>query len=122
MVTTNYKIVNFNEATAQIFVRYSDFPLISIDLPIDQDGNVPVNEQLDLYIKGFLPTHEIARKQQCLKGITNANAIRTLVETEEVVSETRVDNYFYSNPTPPDSFIAMVAIALDELGVPRPNE
>ena len=87
-MTTSYKIINFNEAAGQITLRVDDLAPILVDLPIDDDGNLPTGELLAQYLSGFIPTWHFDRQEKLTKGIANANAILALVEPEPIVQPT----------------------------------
>jgi hypothetical protein len=83
----NYKIVEFNEITAQITIQVEGFPLFVVDLPIDENNNVPVGEELKAYLKGFIPTWHVERQEKLSNGIANAQEIRNLVTPLPPVEE-----------------------------------
>jgi len=79
---TDYKIIKFDELKGSIIVRYSEeFPTISIDIPI-KDNNYIVGEELDAFIKGFIPVNYMNRLSLVKAGISNAQEIQSLVEQE----------------------------------------
>ena len=81
MIDKVYKIRSFDENIAQITISVEGYhSLISVDLPIDENNNVPVGQDLHLYINGTVPHAWIERKEKLKNPITNAQAIRDLVE------------------------------------------
>jgi hypothetical protein len=82
-----YKIVEFNEATGQITIHVEGFPLFVVDLPIDENRNLPVGEELKAYLKGFIPTWHVERQEKLSGGIANAEEIRNLVTPLPQVKE-----------------------------------
>ncbi len=79
----DYKIIRANPATAQIEVEFlllSGY-VVSIDLPIDESGAVPVGQELDTYIKGFLPYYLVERNAKLSAGISNINDLMQHVAT-----------------------------------------
>ena len=76
----DYKIVDFNETTGQIIIQVEGFPLFSVDLPLDENNNVPVGEKLNAYLKGFLPVWHVERQNKLATGIPNASEIHALVQ------------------------------------------
>lgn len=84
----DYKIIDFNATTAQISVAFLLIEgfVISIDLPLDEHGNVPVGNELDTFIKGFLPYGALQRQQALANGIRNAAAIEALVQRDGAVT------------------------------------
>ena len=80
-MSQDYKITEFNSQTAQIVVNFIPLNVdISIDLPIDSNGNVPTGDVLDTYIKGFLPYGVIQRQALLQKGIKNSNTIIAMIQ------------------------------------------
>jgi hypothetical protein len=81
-VNVNYIIRSFDENFAQIEVEVEGFDSpFAIDLPIDDDGNLPTGSVLDSYIRGFIPMFILERKAKIAEGITNATDISSLVVT-----------------------------------------
>lgn len=83
-----HKIIAFDEATAQITIRVAGLSPIVIDLPIDDEGNLPTGETLTQYVSGFVPTWHFERQQKLANGVSNASAVAALVEPEPVVPPT----------------------------------
>jgi hypothetical protein len=86
-----YKIVEFNEATAQITIHVEGFSLFSVDLPLDENQNAPVGEELELYLKGFIPTWHLERQEKLSKGVANALEIAKLVTSLPVIEPPLAD-------------------------------
>jgi hypothetical protein len=84
----NYKIINFDEAAAQITLRVADLAPVIVDLPIDAEGNLPTGEALTQYLSGFIPTWHFERQERLASGVTNTSAIAALVEPEPVIEPT----------------------------------
>lgn len=82
-----YIIRSFDETFGQILVDYEG-TTFSLDVPIDENNNFVVGEELDNQIKLFLPTWHIERKNKLAAGVGNAEIIRALVQPfpEEPVS------------------------------------
>jgi hypothetical protein len=77
----DYKIVNFYPKEGKIEVFFSNkLANHLIDLPINDDGLFITGQELDTYIKGFIPTWHLERMEKLKVGIINANEIATLVE------------------------------------------
>lgn len=83
-----YQIVAFNELTAQITLQVDGFPLFLVDLPIDENQNVPTGTELDSYLKGFIPTWHKERQDKLSKGISNTEDITKLVIPLPVIEPT----------------------------------
>jgi hypothetical protein len=79
-----YSIVEFNETTAEISVLVAEFPVITIKLPVDEEGRVPEGSELDVYINGFLPHTHFQRLEQIKKGVANIDAIKALVDPDSL--------------------------------------
>jgi hypothetical protein len=78
-MSIEYKIRSFNQTTGSIVVEFMDFTPFNIDLPVE-NGLYPEGEALDAYIRGFLPVWVVERKQVIQAGVSNAEAIASLVE------------------------------------------
>lgn len=77
----DYKIVNFYPEEGKIEVFFSDkLANHLIDLPINDDGLFITGQELDTYIKGFIPTWHLERMEKLKAGIINSNEIANLVE------------------------------------------
>ena len=76
-----YKIREFHESTGQVVISVEGYhSLITVDLPIDENNNVPVGQDLHLYINGLVPYGWIERKEKLKNPIANAQLIKDLVE------------------------------------------
>lgn len=84
-----YKIVAFDENTGQIWVQYRDLSPILIDLPIDENLNIPIGSELDSFIKNFLPVWHFERIDKLKQGLKQDQvaAIKSLVQPLPVVEE-----------------------------------
>jgi hypothetical protein len=51
-----------------------------VDVPINSDGLFITGQELDEYIKGFIPTWHLERLEKLKEGISNVNDIANLVE------------------------------------------
>lgn len=84
-MTTNFKIIGFDESSGVVVVRYSDtMPPVSIDVPLDANGLYLVGEQLNEHVKGFIPTEFLGRIEQIKQGIPNAADVHSMVEEDTV--------------------------------------
>jgi hypothetical protein len=79
-----YSIVGFDSKTAEIVVHVDTFPLITIKLPVDEEGKVPEGSELNAYINGFLPHTHFQRLEQIKKGVTNIDAIKALIDPDSL--------------------------------------
>lgn len=76
-----YTIRQFIEETGQIVISVDKYEgAIAIDLPLDENNNVPTDQDLDLYVQGFIPKAHIERIEKLKAGIPNAAKIKALVE------------------------------------------
>jgi hypothetical protein len=76
----SYKIVNFWPETGQIEIECLGYnERISINLPID-NGKYPEGDDLDIYIRGFVPTWLVDRNKLINAGVSNINEIQKLVD------------------------------------------
>lgn len=87
-----YKIREFNEFTGQILITADGYPYeIVIDLPLDENNNVPIGEDLHRYINGFVPYSWIERTEKLKNSIANAQLIKDLVEPLPVSVDDLID-------------------------------
>lgn len=88
-MNNQYDIIDFDENTGNILVKFN-LPLFSetfnIELPIVDDMFIE-GDELDLYIKGFIPVGNSVREKALQKGIKNLDKIKSLVKKEEIVEE-----------------------------------
>lgn len=75
----SYQIIDFIEETGQIILYVEGFVPFSVDLPLDEHNNVPTDNELDVYLKGYVPVWQIERNNKLKAGIANADEIRKLV-------------------------------------------
>lgn len=75
----SYKIRAFNKVTGSIVVEFENFAPFNIDLPLN-DGKYPEGQELDQYIRGFLPIEFVKRIQTIAQGVENETSIESLVE------------------------------------------
>lgn len=87
-MTVAYKITNFDQDNGQITLYVEGIAPIAIDLPIDDEGNVPTGEALTEYLGGFIPTWHFDRKKRLAQGIRNGSEIAALVEPEPITEAT----------------------------------
>jgi hypothetical protein len=87
-----YKITHFNEASGQIIIECEGYhsPL-AIDLPID-NGKYPEGDDLDTYIRGFIPTWLIQRSALLKRGIKNADSIKDLVVVRSEEQQNQINS------------------------------
>ena len=80
-----YKIVRFIEDTGQIQIVCDgvEGPPILVDLPVN-DGKYLEGDELFNYIRGFIPTQSMSRKEYIKRGISNSDYIANLVEETEI--------------------------------------
>jgi hypothetical protein len=83
-----YKITSFSETEAKITVKYKNEFYFSLDLPIDKEGNIPTGENLDKYIKSYVPTWAFERKEKLKQGLKQDQIqyINSIVQIEEIVT------------------------------------
>ena len=81
MIDKIYKIRSFDEKLGQILISVEGYhSLISIDLPLDENNNVPIGNDLHLYINGLIPYSWIERTNKLKNPIPNAQIIKDMVE------------------------------------------
>lgn len=84
-LTLDYKIIDFRPDAGQIIIFCEGYGNLAIDLPID-NGKYPEHEDLDIYIRGFIPKDLIERSSKIKKGIKNSDYISSLV-VRDVIQE-----------------------------------
>lgn len=78
---TNYKVTKFNKISGSLTVVFDEkMAPLNIDIPLNDDGNYIMGDELDLYIKGFIPTWHLERINKISAGIPNESDIEALVE------------------------------------------
>lgn len=77
----DYHIIAFDAQLARITVIYAGalYP-VGLDLPVSEDGKVPVGDDLKTWILDRTPQELIERKRLIGSGVANANEIEKLVE------------------------------------------
>jgi hypothetical protein len=76
-----YKIREFIEETGQIVISVEGYPFfITLDLPLDENNNLPTGEELHLYINGMVPHNYLLRKEKLKNPIPNVDLIKAMVE------------------------------------------
>lgn len=81
-----YKIVKFSSNTGQIEIECEGYPQrIAITLPID-NGMYPEGDDLDIYIRGFVPSWLIERNKLLSQGVRNEKTIQDLVGESDLTS------------------------------------
>lgn len=97
-ISTDYKIVFFNEQSAQILVKFDEVPyLIPLDLHVNEHGEYPEGDVLDNFIRSVCPFGEILRMRQIQSGIKNADSIKKLVVDDDSVKHL-LPNYAIPDP------------------------
>lgn len=81
MTMSDYQIIAWDAEIGRITVFYHGalFP-IGLDLPISENGEVPVGEDLEKWIVERTPTELVERKKLIGDGIKNAEEIEKLVQ------------------------------------------
>lgn len=83
---TTYKIIGFDKTTGVISIQFDEkMAPLSIDVPLNEQGLYITGDELDQYIKGFIPTWHLERVSKIAAGIPNAPEIEALVEPPEPV-------------------------------------
>lgn len=77
---TTYKIIGFDKTTGVISIQFDEkMAPLSIDIPLNEQGLYITGDELDQYIKGFIPTWHLERVSKIAAGIPNAPEIEALV-------------------------------------------
>lgn len=109
-ISTNYKIVKFDEVIGQILVKYDEVDhLVPLDLHPNEEGHLLEGVELDAYIRSFCPIEHIARKNTFANGIKNLDAIRNLVQSSpEFETQTIAETRQYDSVLPPNDIQALI--------------
>lgn len=81
-----YEIKAFNRSTGQLVIEFDNGNVITIDIPIENSLYI-VGEQLDSYIRSFIPTLTNTRTELISKGIANSDYF------DQLLSKTEQDYY-----------------------------
>jgi hypothetical protein len=80
-----YKVLDFNETSGQLIIQVAqELAPLAIDIPL-KDGLYITGDELDNYIKGFIPVEFIERQLKINQGVANASELRALVQKTEVI-------------------------------------
>lgn len=77
-----YSITHYSRDTGQIVVKFEDGTTISIDIPIENSLYI-VGDQLDSYIRSFIPTLSNSRSNAIANGIKNSDYFDQLLNKTE---------------------------------------
>lgn len=78
------KIISFDPANGSVEIEVGDnAPAINVELPINENGEYITGGELDIYLNGFVPVVDAARKQALSRGIPNASMIEAMVQPRE---------------------------------------
>ena len=88
MSDKKYIIREFIEETGQIIIEVPGYPWnLTVDLPLDENNNLPIDLELHLYINGMVPHGYLDRKERLKKPIPNVDKIKALVEPWPIINE-----------------------------------
>jgi hypothetical protein len=88
MSDKKYIIREFIEETGQLIVEVPGYPWpLSLDLPLDENNNLPTDQDLHLYINGMIPHSYLDRKEKLKNPIPNVDKIKALIEPWPVISK-----------------------------------
>lgn len=87
----SYKIIQFDKNNGSIAVQFSqEFAPVQVDVPINEDGKYITGEELDAYVRGFIPTWFLDRKAKIENGIPNEADIEALVVPPDQIQGTEL--------------------------------
>jgi hypothetical protein len=76
-----YKIRSFNEQLGSVIISIEGYPdLLNVDIPLDENNNLLIGDELHLYINGLCPHTWLQRQEKLKKPIGNIEVIKVLVE------------------------------------------
>ena len=90
----SYKIIEFNETIGQIKILVEEFGIIPINLHPDDNDCYPTGQELDNYIRGFIPVHELERLEK-VKIVSNSAEIQSLIEPLPTAPPPLVEPFVY---------------------------
>lgn len=78
----DYKVIAFNKLTAQIVIQFdARFGPTCIDLPVNENNEVPTGAELDALVMTFKPTSYIERLDSLAANeVANADTILAMIE------------------------------------------
>lgn len=80
-----YKVIDFNESTGQLTIEYAKgMSPVVVDVPLVNDLFI-TGEELENYIKGFIPFEYLDRQAKINAGVSNAQELKSLIETNNAV-------------------------------------
>lgn len=84
-----YKIIKLDKDNAQITVEYNNKVAVAIDLPIDDNNNIPEGQDLVEYINYMAPRQALSRISELQKLSNNIDNLEALLVPmpEDVVVE-----------------------------------
>ena len=113
------KIISFDSVNGSVEIKWEDgMPPLNVELPINENGEYIVGGELDVYLNGFVPAVDTARKQALSNGVPNASVIEAMVQPEVAPIEAApADVSDIVNQAEQDMFDASVKESLVRLGV-----
>lgn len=84
-----YKIKSYDESWGQIIVEFNEKYTVAIDLPIDENQNLPIGDALEELINSAAPIESIDRDGNLINGVTNAQDI-TVAHVDSQRAETQI--------------------------------
>lgn len=84
-MSKEYTITGFDELTGQLYISVvsgNDSIKFVVDVPLNENNLYISGDELDSYIKGFIPTDFLSRKEVISGGIANSEDIKALVSTD----------------------------------------
>lgn len=119
-----YTITGFDELTGQIHISVvsgNDSIKFVVDVPLNENNLYISGDELDSYIKGFIPTDFISRKEVISGGIANSEDIKALVSTDIPQQNTTTTDTANADMWAKVRFERDVAEALVKFGVLAEN-
>jgi hypothetical protein len=79
-----YKIKNFDVENGQLIIEFNNMVTYSFDIPIDENNNIPIKEELHKYIKNLMPSWYFERINKLKKGLKKQQIeyIKSLIDKE----------------------------------------
>ncbi len=83
-----YTVLAYDQTIGSLLIKFSDHTgPMNIDVPILEDGNFMSGDELDAYIRSFIPTSHLNRLEAIKNGVPNEDEIKRLAPPEQLPTE-----------------------------------
>jgi len=91
-IEKKFKILNFNKQTGSILIQFDRGESFWVDIPVKEDGNYMVGDELIKYVNGMYPQIHYDRLDKISNGIKNSDEIEKLIEKQNI-DNVNIDQY-----------------------------